>query len=40
MSTNDPNNLRITAGKTLNDQLVSASAATGGKAADLVTVIE
>lgn len=40
MATTDPNNLRITAGKALNNQLVTAGAATGGKKADLVTVVE
>ena len=41
MSSTDPNDLRITAGKALNNQLVSASAAAGaGKKADLVTVVE
>jgi hypothetical protein len=40
MSSTDPNDLRITAGKALNNQLVSAAGATGGKKADLVTVVE
>jgi hypothetical protein len=40
MYTTDPYNLRITAGKALNNQLVSAAGATGGKKADLVTVVE
>ncbi len=40
MSYNDPENLRITAGKALNSQLVPASGAAGGKKADLVTVVE
>lgn len=38
MSSSDPFDLRITAGRSLNDQLVSA--ATGSKKADLVTVVE
>lgn len=40
MSSTDPYDLRITAGKALNNQLVSAAGATGGKKADLVTVVE
>lgn len=40
MSSTDPNDLRITAGKALNNQLVSAAGATSGKKADLVTVVE
>ncbi|KAB5566544.1 hypothetical protein GE09DRAFT_1218801 [Coniochaeta sp. 2T2.1] len=40
MSGTDPNNLRITAGKALNNQLVPAAGATGGKQADLVTVVD
>lgn len=40
MSVTDPYDLRITAGKALNNQLVSAAAATGGKKADLVTVVD
>lgn len=40
MSSTDPYDLRITAGKALNKQLVSSAGATGGKKADLVTVVE
>jgi hypothetical protein len=40
MSSNDPENLRISAGKALNNQLVPSSGATGGKSADLVTVVD
>ena len=40
MSGTDPYDLRITAGKALNNQLVPAAGATGGKKADLVTVVE
>ena len=40
MSWNDPDNLRIIAGKSLNSQLVTASAATGNLKADLVTVVD
>lgn len=40
MSWNDPSNLRIIAGKSLNSQLVPASAASGNIKADLVTVVD
>jgi Mg-chelatase subunit ChlD len=40
MSSTDPKKLRVTAGKALNNQLVSAAGAVGGKTADLVTVVE
>lgn len=40
MATTDPSRLRVAAGKALNNQLVPSSAATGGKNADLVTVVE
>ncbi len=40
MSSTDPYDLRITAGKSLNNQLVSSAGATGGKKADLVSVVE
>ena len=39
METSDPYNLRIQAGKAVNDWLISSSEAKGGKSADLVTVI-
>ncbi|KLU88614.1 hypothetical protein MAPG_07599 [Magnaporthiopsis poae ATCC 64411] len=39
MATTDPSRLRVAAGKALNNQLVP-SAATGGKKADLVTVVD
>lgn len=40
MSTNDPDDLRLVAAKALNDALISQNEATGGQAADLVTVAE
>ncbi|EJT80845.1 hypothetical protein GGTG_00838 [Gaeumannomyces tritici R3-111a-1] len=40
MSTTDPSRLRVVAGKALNNQLVPSSAATGGKQADVVTVVD
>lgn len=40
MATNDPDDLRLVAAKALNDALIGQSEATGGQAADLVTVVE
>ncbi|KAL8393132.1 hypothetical protein RB595_003070 [Gaeumannomyces hyphopodioides] len=40
MSSTDPSRLRVVAGKALNNQLVPSSAATGGKQADVVTVVD
>lgn len=40
MASTDPFNLRIVAGKALNNQLVTAAGAGGGKKADLVTVVD
>jgi Mg-chelatase subunit ChlD len=40
MASNDPKDLRIAAGKSLNAQLVSSSGLISGKSADLVTVVE
>ncbi|KAH8679497.1 hypothetical protein BGZ61DRAFT_359255 [Ilyonectria robusta] len=40
MEGNDPDNLRVTAGTALNGQLVSSAEASGGKSADLVTVVD
>ncbi|RYP71215.1 hypothetical protein DL769_004729 [Monosporascus sp. CRB-8-3] len=40
MSTYDPNDLRIVAGKSLNKQLVPGSGATGNLKTDLVTVVD
>lgn len=37
---NDPNDIRLAAGKALDATLISSSAATGGKSADLVTVVK
>jgi hypothetical protein len=39
MADSDPFNLRLAAGKALNDWLITAAEATGGKQPDLVTVI-
>ncbi len=39
MAESDPANLRLAAGKALNDWLITSAEATGGKTADLVTVI-
>jgi hypothetical protein len=40
MSDNDPTNLRIAAGKALNDWLITQNEAVNGKKKDLVTVID
>ncbi|RYP03684.1 hypothetical protein DL764_004976 [Monosporascus ibericus] len=40
MSSNDPNDLRIVAGKSLNRQLVPGSGTTGNPRSDLVTVVD
>jgi len=40
MSYNDPQDIRLTAGKALDATLVTQSGATGGKSADLVTVVK
>ncbi|RYP75073.1 hypothetical protein DL770_007484 [Monosporascus sp. CRB-9-2] len=40
MSFNDPNDLRIVAGQSLNRQLIPGSGATGNLRADLVTVVD
>ncbi|ORY07916.1 von Willebrand factor type A domain-domain-containing protein, partial [Clohesyomyces aquaticus] len=40
MTTNDPTNLRLAAGKSVLDWLITKSEATGGKKQDYVTVIE
>lgn len=40
MMTNDPQDLRITAGRALNRQLVSSAESSGGKSADQVAVLE
>jgi hypothetical protein len=39
MTTSDPYDLRLAAGKALNDWLITAAEATSGRQADLVTVI-
>ncbi|KAF7502243.1 hypothetical protein GJ744_006307 [Endocarpon pusillum] len=40
MSTNDPNDLRLAASQALNNALIDSSEASGGKTADLVTVVD
>ncbi|RYO90731.1 hypothetical protein DL766_005613 [Monosporascus sp. MC13-8B] len=40
MDFNDPNDLRIIAGKSLNKQLITGSGATGNMKSDLVTVVD
>jgi hypothetical protein len=40
MSSSDPDDLRLAAGRALNDWLITSKEATGGKKADLVTVID
>src|SRR6266498_4886733 len=40
MATNDPNDIRLAAGKALDDVLISNNEATNSKAADLVTVVD
>jgi hypothetical protein len=40
MTYSDPDDLRLSAGRTINDWLISKSKAVGGKKVDLVTVID
>jgi hypothetical protein len=40
MTTSDPNDLRLSAGRKINDWLIGKSEAVGGKKVDLVTVID
>jgi Mg-chelatase subunit ChlD len=40
MTSSDPDDLRLSAGRTINDWLISKSEVVGGKKVDLVTVID
>src|SRR2546423_11550075 len=40
MATNDPHDIRLKAAKALDDVLISTTEATGGKTADLVSIVD